>query len=320
MSCIYRTGQRFGAGYLTEVLLGKDHERIRRFGHDRVSTFGIGKELSADQWKSVYRQLVAAGLAAVDIEGHGGLRLTEHSRGVLRGEKAIHFRRDPERRQRRRGERATAVATPTDPEAQALWERLRRRRRELAAEQDIAPYMVFGDVTLREMVAYRPQHADALGRLTGIGAVKLERFGAAFLQVLTEHESEHGRPEHLPPLPQRAPRATPEPRPHPEDIGLTSTVSETLNLLRSGLTVAEIAAQRELRPTTVYSHLARCIAARELALQEAVALGGDEIRLIEEAFAQCLGESGEALKPVYDALAGTYDYGILRCVRAAMLR
>jgi len=320
MSCIYRTGQRFGAGYLTEVLLGKDHERIRRFGHDRVSTFGIGKELSADQWKSVYRQLVAAGLAAVDIEGHGGLRLTEHSRGVLRGEKAIHLRRDPERRQRRRGERATAVATPTDPEAQALWERLRRRRRELAAEQDIAPYMVFGDVTLREMVAYRPQHADALGRLTGIGAVKLERFGAAFLQVLTEHESEHGRPEHLPPLPQRAPRATPEPRPRPEDIGLTSTVRETLNLLRSGLRVAEIAAQRELRPTTVYSHLARCIAAHELALQEAVALGGDQIRLIEEAFAQCVGDSGETLKPVYDALAGTYDYGILRCVRAAMLR
>ncbi|MGA7983052.1 MAG: DNA helicase RecQ, partial [Chromatiaceae bacterium] len=95
MSCVYRTEQRFGVNYLIDVLLGKDHERIRRFGHDRISTYGIGKELDADQWKSVYRQLVAAGLVAVDIEGHGALKLTEHSRPVLRDEREVRLRRDP---------------------------------------------------------------------------------------------------------------------------------------------------------------------------------------------------------------------------------
>ncbi|MFZ0789834.1 MAG: DNA helicase RecQ, partial [Chromatiaceae bacterium] len=92
LSCVYRTEQRFGVNYLIDVLLGSDHERVRRFGHDRLSTFGIGKDLSADQWKSVYRQLVAAGLIAVDMEGHGALRLTDQSRPVLRGERRLHLR------------------------------------------------------------------------------------------------------------------------------------------------------------------------------------------------------------------------------------
>ncbi|MGB5734293.1 MAG: DNA helicase RecQ, partial [Thiohalocapsa sp.] len=100
LSCIYRTEQRFGVTYLTDVLLGKDNERMRRFGHHQVSTFGIGKELSADQWKSVYRQLVAAGFAQVDVEGHGGLRLTEQSRPVLRGEQPVRLRQDPDRKRR----------------------------------------------------------------------------------------------------------------------------------------------------------------------------------------------------------------------------
>jgi ATP-dependent DNA helicase RecQ len=103
LSCMFRTGQKFGAAHLTDVLLGKDTARIRKFGHERVSTFGIGRELKADQWKSVYRQLVAAGLAAVDVEGFGGLRLTEAARPVLRGEQPVRLRKDPE--QKARGER-----------------------------------------------------------------------------------------------------------------------------------------------------------------------------------------------------------------------
>ncbi len=317
MSCIYRTGQRFGAGYLSDVLLGKEHERIRRFGHDRVSTFGIGKELTVDQWKSVYRQLVALGLVEVDIEGHGGLRLTEQSRPVLRGEKRVRFRRDPDRRQVQRSERAAPVAAPTEPEANALWERLRLRRRELAAEQDIAPYMVFNDATLREMVTYRPRNADELGRISGVGAVKLERFGEAFLQVLAEHEAEHGRPQGLPLLPDARPYQT-APKARMRDLGLTTTVRETLQLFRSGLGVEDLAARRDLKPTTIYSHLARCIEEGELSVRDVVRLDDTELRTIQNAFDQLLPDSPEALKPVYDALDGAYDYGILRCIRAGM--
>jgi ATP-dependent DNA helicase RecQ len=142
LSCIYRTGQRFGAAHLTDVLLGKDTARIRQFGHDQVSTHGIGKELSADQWKSVYRQLVAAGLAAVDVEGYGGLRLTEAGRPVLRGEQPCGCDSDPKRSAPNRP-RAARQSIPdvaqTSPEAQALWERLRERRRELAVEQSLRP-------------------------------------------------------------------------------------------------------------------------------------------------------------------------------------
>ncbi len=196
------------SAYLIDVLLGKDNERMRRFGHDQVSTFGIGKELSADQWKSVYRQLVAAGLAQVDVEGHGGLRLTEQSRPVLRGEQPVRLRQDPDRKRRRSSERSSPVVAPADPEANALWERLRARRRELAAEQNVPPYVVFGDVTLREMVTYRPRDAAELACLTGVGAVKLERYAEDFLRVLAEHQAEHGRPDKVPALPDKPLRTT----------------------------------------------------------------------------------------------------------------
>jgi len=193
LSCIYRTGQRFGAAHLADVLLGKDTARIRQFSHDRVSTYGIGKELDANQWKSVYRQLVAAGFAAVDVEGFGGLRLTEASRAVLRGEQTVRFRQDPERHSRRE-RRAAPASAFTDPEAQALWERLRARRRELATEQGVPPYVIFGDLALKEMVACRPRDRDAFSRITGVGAIKLERYAEDFLAVLAEHEQSDSMP------------------------------------------------------------------------------------------------------------------------------
>jgi ATP-dependent DNA helicase RecQ len=318
MSCIYRTGQRFGAGYLSDVLLGKDHQRIRRFGHDRISTFGIGKELSAKQWKSVFRQLVALGLVEVDLEGHGGLRLTGASRKVLRGEQPVPLRRDPDRQHRHVEARAIpAVAAPADPEAAALWERLRGRRRELAAEQEVAPYMVFGDVTLREMLTYRPRDADELQRLTGVGAHKLERYGEDFLTVLAEHEAAHGRPDRVPPPPGKRPRPqSSDAQGRTWDSGLSATVRETLRLFREGLSIDDIARRREIKSRTVYSHLSRCIEEGELPLRDVVPLDDDELKAIRDAFEQLAADSPVTLKPVYDALAGRYDYGLLRCVRA----
>ena len=321
LSCIYRTGQRFGAGYLTDVLLGKDLDRIRRFGHHQVSTYGIGKELAAEQWKSVFRQLVALGLAAVDVEGHGGLLLTEQSRPVLRGEQQVRLRREPDRRRSRVSERGAAAAAPTDPEANALWERLRTRRRELAQAQNVPPYVVFGDVTLREMLTYRPRSADELGRISGVGVVKLERYGRDFLQVLAEHEAEYGRPQQLPPLPEAAARDLAPARPaqgRTWDVGLSGTVRETLALFREGVTVDHIAERRGLKTNTVYTHLARCIEEGELALQDVVRLGDDEVKTIHYVFGQLPPDAAEALKPVYDAFQGRYDYGLLRCIRAGM--
>ncbi|MGD8207265.1 MAG: DNA helicase RecQ [Thiohalocapsa sp.] len=320
MSCIYRTGQRFGVTYLIDVLLGRDLERIRRFGHQRISTFGIGKELDGGQWKSVYRQLIAAGLVAVDIEGHGSLKLTERSRPVLRGEQRVRLRQDAKRERGRGAPRHPRPAAWSDPEASALWERLRQRRRELAQAASLAPYMVLGDVTLREMVTYRPRAMADLERLTGIGAVKLARWGEAFLDVLLGHEGEHGRPEGIPPLPAKTLRPPPQRPVEARRTGadLTDTVRETLDLFRAGVAIDDIAARRTLQSSTIYGHLARCIEAGELALGDVVTLTPDELQTIEFAFERLGPSAPDALTPVYEALRGEYPFGLLRCVRAAI--
>jgi ATP-dependent DNA helicase RecQ len=328
MSCIYRTEQRFGVNYLIDVLLGKDNERIRRFGHDRISTFGIGQDLSPEEWRSVYRQLVAAGLVAVDMEGHGSLKLTEESRPVLKGERTLSLRRDRDRerprgRRRDRGESRPArpevpPELPATAEALALWEALRGLRRELAQAQGVPPYVVFADSTLKELVLYRPRDPTELGHCSGVGAVKLARYGEAFLGVLAGHEREHGRPEGLPPLPAAPQRPPPQVQERVRDLGLSGTERETLVQLRSGVGVETIAERRGLKSTTVYSHLARCIEEGELALAEVCPLAEPELAAIRLVFERLGPDASLALKPVYEAFEGRYDYGLLRCVRATL--
>jgi ATP-dependent DNA helicase RecQ len=189
LSCVHRTGQRFGVMYLIDVLLGKDDERIRRFGHDRISTFGIGSELGATAWRGVFRQLIARGLLSVDVDGHGGLHLTDACRAVLRGETQLWLRREAplaKGRVKRNGGKSGAstaggFATAAD---RALWDALRELRMALAKAQNVPPYVVFHDATLAEMVRQRPQDPQALAALSGIGERKLAAYGEDFLQVI----------------------------------------------------------------------------------------------------------------------------------------
>ncbi len=187
LSCVYRTGQRFGAGHLIDVLLGGDGERIHRFGHDRLSTWGIGGDLSRDEWRSVFRQLVALGLLAIDPEGHGGLRLGEGSREVLRGERSVELRRDPARKTAKAAKAKRAMLGFDDPDDEALFEALRARRLALAKAQGVPPYVIFHDRTLAEIARARPQHPHELARLSGVGEVKLARYGDDFLAVVAGH-------------------------------------------------------------------------------------------------------------------------------------
>ena len=185
LSCVHRTGQRFGVTYLVDVLLGRDDERIQRFGHDRISTFGIGTEHSATQWRAIFRQLIARGLLDVDVEGHGGLRLTEACRPVLRGEQTLWLRREsaPARRKPSRGAARRDTAF-TDPADNALWEALREIRLSLAREQGVPPYVVFHDATLAAMVERRPRSTSELSEIPGVGTAKLKAYGEVFLGVL----------------------------------------------------------------------------------------------------------------------------------------
>ncbi|MCC6528840.1 MAG: DNA helicase RecQ [Pseudomonadales bacterium] len=182
LSCVYRTGQRFGVGYLIEVLRGGDDPRIASFGHDRLALFGRGQERSATQWRSLFRQLAARGLVSVEIDGHGGLRLTDAARPVLRGEQRLHLREENTARERRR--RKGAAAPLLASAEQALFEALRAERRRLADAHGVPAYVIFHDATLMQMAAERPQTLADLAQINGVGAAKLERYGEAFLAVI----------------------------------------------------------------------------------------------------------------------------------------
>ena len=189
LSCVYRSGQRFGVGHLIDVLLGKATPQVEKFRHQQLTTFGIGQSLAQSQWSSVYRQLVAAGLLNVDMEAYGGLRLTEDARPVLRGEKEVWLRRDAEPAKRKtskteRGARAREAFAGANEDP--LWQALKARRLELAREQGVPPYVIFHDSTLLEILHRRPASLAELGEISGVGQAKLARYGEAFLQVLED--------------------------------------------------------------------------------------------------------------------------------------
>ncbi|MHB0984325.1 MAG: DNA helicase RecQ [Sulfuricella sp.] len=189
LSCVYRSGQRFGVGHLIDVLLGKTTPQVEKFRHQQLTTFGIGQSLAQAQWSSVYRQLVAAGLLNVDMEAYGGLRLTEDARPVLRGEKEVWLRRDAEPAKRKtskaeRGARAREAFAGANEDP--LWQALKARRLELAREQGVPPYVIFHDSTLLEILHRRPASLAELGEISGVGQAKLARYGEAFLQVLED--------------------------------------------------------------------------------------------------------------------------------------
>ncbi len=187
LSCAYRSGQRFGAGHLIEILRGEEGERVRSLGHDRISTFGVGKEYDERQWRSVFRQLLAGGLLEADQEGYGTLRLTEASRAVLKGGRTVHLREDalPERRRKgKAGAVANGGALAIRADERELWDALRALRARLAREHSVPAYVIFHDATLLAMLRDRPQTLIALGAISGVGERKLERYGEAFLAEL----------------------------------------------------------------------------------------------------------------------------------------
>ena len=183
LSCVYRTGQRFGASYVIDILLGKTDERIERNRHDQISTWGIGGDLGSQQWRGVFRQLLAFAYLETDSELHGGLRLTQRAKPLLRGEESLHLREVSKSSSKGRKRRSGTVVEQTN---QPLFERLRRLRKTLADENGVPPYVIFHDKTLHEMAAVQPLELEHMSELSGIGEKKLERFGKAFLREIED--------------------------------------------------------------------------------------------------------------------------------------
>ncbi len=294
LSCIHRTSQRYGVAYLIDVLRGKATERIVKAAHDKLSTFGIGVDIEEKQWHSVFRQLVARGLVAVDFERFGALQLTEACRPILRGEQQLMLRKDlmPEKiKGEKRASRQFGKADDT-----LLWNALRAKRKMIAEAQNVPPYVIFHDATLMAMLEAKPANRSQMSLLSGIGQRKLELYADEFLAVISEFAD----------ITKNGP------------IGLSDTMAESVALFRLGYSVKQIAQQRELQETTVYGHLAQSLEQGMLVLADVVELPEQEIKRIEEALINLPEEQQNSLKPVFELFEAQYSYGVLRCVRSAL--
>jgi ATP-dependent DNA helicase RecQ len=283
LSCIYRTGQRFGVKYLIEVLQGNVTERIISFGHDKQSTFGIGKELDEQQWHSVFRQLIARGLVSVEFS-HNTLQLTDGCRPVLRGEQQLMLRLDskPEKSMR------TKVRSRTE-NTSVIWEALKAKRLELAKEQDVPPYVIFHDATLMAMMESKPVNRQQMAALSGVGERKLKLYGDAFLEVIRAYAN------------------------------INDTASETLDLFRQGLGIDAIAEKRILKQNTIYNHLAQAIECGLLDLTQVIDMPELNINQIEQCLLDLPIDQQNTLKPVFEFFDGFYSYGVISCVKAALV-
>ncbi len=184
LSCVYRTGQRFGAAHVIDVLRGVDNDKVRQHQHAELSTFGIGSARNVLHWRSVLRQLMVRGVLSADVERFGALRLEADARALLRGETKLFLREDIAVARTPKRKAGAAVEAPLGELAQALWDSLRACRKRLADADGVPPYVVFHDRSLREMATRRPTTLSALLTITGVGQAKLERYGAEFLAVL----------------------------------------------------------------------------------------------------------------------------------------
>jgi ATP-dependent DNA helicase RecQ len=184
LSAVARTGERFGAGHLADVLIGEASDAVRRHGHDGLKTFGVGKERAKREWQTIARQLFAAGALAEASVEHGGFRLTEKGADILRGREGVTLRVVKEKPRRERGARQAARLDGLEPAAAALFEHLRGLRLELSKAEGIAAYMVFADRTLIDMARLRPRNLDDLRLVHGVGEAKLLKYGKQFLAAV----------------------------------------------------------------------------------------------------------------------------------------
>ena len=291
LSAIYRTGQRYGTGHLIDVLLGRDNEKVRSFGHQHLSVFGVGKDRAEGEWRTLFRQLVARGLADIDIEGYGGLRLSDSCRPLLRGEVTLELRRELKPQTTVKSSSASPASQLVRGEEREQWEALRALRRKLAEEHGVPPYVIVPDSTLLEMLRSQPTSLSDMAKVSGIGARKLERYGEAFLEVLG------GQAE--------TPKVVADIR------------HELISLARAGMTPMQIAGQLQCSEKNVYTMLAEAIGRQELSLEQALDLPEELMEEVQDAFLDGEGEL-PSVASIAEQFKGRVPEGVLYCVRAAL--
>jgi ATP-dependent DNA helicase RecQ len=304
LSCVYRIREKsgFGAGiqHAVEVLCGAATEKIRKFGHESLSTYGIGTEHSRTEWAGIGRELVRLGLLRQNAATFNSLELTDAGRAALKSRQAITLTRPvsaPESAKHRAGEIACD---------EALFEKLRQLRKQLADERGVPPYIVFSDVALRQMARHYPHTQAEFSRINGVGDAKLREFSAPFLGEINTHLASSPRQIFADDSFTAPARAASRP-------ALNDTARETLHFFRNGRSVQEVARLRGLKEGTVYGHLEEAVRAGE-----AVDVGRLLDAKAREEIAAAFGRFGFAnLSGAVESLGGRYVHGQLRVYRAA---
>ncbi len=305
MSCVVRIRQRSGKSYglnhLVAVLTGSDNDRVRQCGHHELSTFGIGKDVSRTEWGTIARELISMGYLTLTSGQYPTLELTASGSAILKERKPIQLTKPRE---------ASVERTPQSGDIgcdTVLFESLRRLRKELADREGVPPYIIFGDATLRWIARQYPTRESALSQISGVGAIKLRNYGAAVIDVVRAHLENHERQAF-----DEAPPQRPPPVEKSRGERLTSSVCETLRMLREGMTLSSVAQSRGLADTTVASHLASAIEAGER-LDWSPFFSAAEAAEMKQAFER---SGGMSLSPVFESLGGRFSYGQLRLFRA----
>jgi ATP-dependent DNA helicase RecQ len=303
LSAVIRTGNRFGAAYLVDVLLGTLTDKIKQFGHHELPTFAIGKDLSEAAWRNVFRQLVALGYLLPDAEGFGGLVASEKARDLLKGHDTLQLRELalPKAKTAKK-DRLSSKTSDLSMAAQRRFDALRALRLSFAQAQKVPPYIIFNDATLLDMAASDPSHLGELKRINGVGEQKLARYGQAFLDCLAKNRAlpeDHLADSFPGSFLDHAPAA----------LEKVDTVAATLDLVHRGLDRAQIAEHRGLTVDTIGGHLLKLYQSNQVTKKEILFLQPDELKEIQTA-AKALNMKAKqaANKALKEALSHKYNY------------
>ena len=303
LSCVYRLGQGFGINHVIDILMGARNKKVLEKHHDALTTYGIGKEYSKNQWQTIARELVTLGFLDMEGDQYPILRLNDKSRGVLfKGEK-VSLTKPAAEQQKLHGK-------AEDPFDRELFETLRTLRKRLADEEGVPPYIIFPDTTLKAMATDYPNDYWTLSNISGVGEKKLQKYGKIFLDSITEYCGAKGiKPKQM--IPERP---APAPKSLPKEF-ITSTLRMTLECCHQGMTLEAMAEKRGLAVSTIASHIEKLIlSGEELSIDNFVP---EEKR---ERIAKAMGEPGTAaLRPIKEFLGDDFSYEEIRLVRAKML-
>ena len=310
LSAVIRTGERFGATHVSQVLTGRRVKSVTERGHDTLSVFGIVDDYTAKSLRELMATLVSRGLLARDGSQYPTLSVTSQGRRFLNKRESIEL---PVLEGMKRAKRRTSAELDYDND---LFQKLRELRTKLASERGVPPYVVFGDVSLREMAHYYPQSEESLLRINGVGRVKLRDFGDDFLSAIRAYAEPKGLEDRADSAaPSRRPRESRRPsnRRSRRDSGIGSSLQKTLALLQQGLPFSEVVNRRGLAESTVSTHVEWLVESGELSDYRKYLPAADDLDRITRTF-ESVGDA--RLKPVHEALNGEFAYWQIRFARA----